>query len=268
MSTSVADKPKSTFGIAQFPCLSDNYGFLLHDPETGETAAIDVPCGRTYRSVLDERGWKLTQIFNTHHHNDHTGGNMELKGAYDGVTIHGPEAERIPGIDVKLNGGDDVEFGNGKFKAKVIDVGGHTKGHIAYYFPEQSCVFVGDSLFSLGCGRMFEGTPSQFWASLLRLRQLPPETTVYCAHEYTQANAKFAMSVEPNNSKLAQRVEIIKAKRSRGDSTVPVILSEELETNPFLRVDTSEEIRANIGVQNGDTDAQAFGKLRKAKDNF
>jgi len=255
----------SVFTIAQFPCLSTNYGFLLHDPTTGETAAIDTPEAGPYKEELKTRGWNLTHIFNTHHHHDHTGGNLELKK--DGVVIYGPvkEKHKIPGIDVVVDEGDTVSFGN--FKASVIDVGGHTKGHIAYYFEEQSIIFVGDSLFSLGCGRMFEGTPAQFWKSLEKLRNLPDDTIIYCAHEYTESNAKFALSVDPHNNDLLAQTEVVKAKRSRGESTIPMLLREEKKANPFLRVDFSEEIRKNIGAVE-DTALDAFAKLRKAKDNF
>jgi hydroxyacylglutathione hydrolase len=257
----------STFTVAQFPCLNDNYGYLLHDPTTGETAAIDTPDAKPYKEELEKRGWKLTHIFNTHHHYDHTGGNVELKET-GGVTIYGPikEKEKIKGIDKAVGDGDTVQFG--PFKAIVIDVGGHTMGHIAFYFPDQKAVFVGDSLFVLGCGKMFEGTAPQFWKSLKGLRDLPDDTVVYCAHEYTASNAKFAMSVEPNNQDLVDQVAIIKAKRARGEPTVPTVLGEEKKANPFLRVDFSEEIRKNIGVTEADSDAEAFGKLRKAKDNF
>ncbi len=167
----------SNFTVAQFRSRSDNYGYLLHDPSTGATAAIDTPDARDYEEELTKRGWTLTHIFNTHHHHDHTGGNLQLKK--DKVTIIGPtnEQHKIPGIDRAVGGGDEIQFGN--FRGKVIDVGGHTKGHIAYYFPDQSKAFVGDSLFSLGCGRMFEGTPDQFWASLKRLRDLPDDTLIY-----------------------------------------------------------------------------------------
>lgn len=171
------DSAVSTFTVAQFSCLGDNYGYLIHDPETGQTAAIDTPCDKTYKEELEKRGWKLTHILNTHHHDDHTGGNKALKE--EGVKIIGPvdEKSKIPGIDEPVGGGDSFEFGN--LKVNVMDAGGHTKGHIAYYFPDQSSVFVGDCLFSLGCGKMFEGTPTQFWASLERLRALPDDTVVY-----------------------------------------------------------------------------------------
>jgi len=252
--------------LAQFPCLSDNYGYLLHDPISGQTAAVDTPCGDTYQEELDRRGWKLTHILNTHHHHDHTGGNVQLKGS--GVTVVGPrnEKEKIPGIDKPVGGGDVIEFAGSK--VIVMDAGGHTRGHVAYYFPDQSKIFVGDCLFSLGCGRMFEGTPEQFWSSLERLRQLPDSTMVYCAHEYTLANAKFALSVEPNNEALVSRVAIVQAKRARNEPTVPMLLGEEKKANPFLRIDFSDEIRKNVGVTSEDTNADAFRKLRKAKDNF
>jgi hydroxyacylglutathione hydrolase len=176
MSTSTPTTP--SFTVAQFPCRRDNYGFLIHDPVSGVTAAVDTPCAKTCNKELQKRGWNLTHILNTHHHSDHVGGNLELK-SQGGVTIIGPVNERdaIPGLDQAVGGGHTVQIGT--LKARVIDVGGHTAGHVAYYFPEQGIAFVGDSLFALGCGRMFEGTPTQFWASLKRLRDLPDETLVY-----------------------------------------------------------------------------------------
>lgn len=165
-----------SFQVVQIPCLSDNYGYLLHNSDTGETAAVDTPDAKPYQSELLKRGWKLTHILNTHHHHDHTGGNLALKT--DGVKVYGPASENIPGRDVGLKGGDEIEL-FGSSTVKIIDVGGHTKGHIAYYFPSDAKVFVGDSLFALGCGRMFEGTPEQNWDSLQRIRALPDDTEVY-----------------------------------------------------------------------------------------
>lgn len=169
----------SAFEVSQFKCLSDNYGFLLHDKLTGATAAIDSPSSTEYLDTLQREGWTLTHILNTHHHADHTGANLVLKQSFDDVTIYGPirEQAKIPGIDKPVGAGDTIEIGS--FTAHVLDVGGHTKGHVAYYFPEQKTVFVGDSLFALGCGKMFEGTPQQFWKSLVTLRDLPDDTTVY-----------------------------------------------------------------------------------------
>jgi hydroxyacylglutathione hydrolase len=290
MASSTVDSATSrcSFEVVQIPCLSDNYGYLIHNPVTGETAAIDTPDAEPYQRELQQRGWTLTHILNTHHHHDHTGGNMALKTK--GVRIYGPASEQIPGRDVALQGGDEIEFGSAK--AQILDVGGHTKGHIAYYFPDDAKVFVGDSLFALGCGRMFEGTPEQFWASLLRLRQLPDETHVYwyvcwltieevlfslthafvidisSAHEYTLSNAKFAASIEPGNEELLARVTAVQEARRQGFPTVPSLLGLEKRTNPFLRCDVSEEIRAQVGATATDSDADVFGKVRRAKDRF
>jgi Metallo-beta-lactamase superfamily len=176
MSSFPSGPPSCSFAVVQFPCLHDNYGYLIHHEATGHTAAIDVPDASRYEQELAQRKWKLTHIFNTHHHRDHTGGNLGLKK--EGVVIYGPQSEQIPGRDVGLKGGiDEVEFGS--TKAQILDVGGHTKGHIAYYFASDAVVFVGDSLFALGCGRMFEGTPEKFWKTLTGLRSLPDETMVY-----------------------------------------------------------------------------------------
>ena len=181
--------------------------------------------------------------------------------------MYGPaEDGSIPGMDISLKDSDTLSFGGAN--AKVIDVGGHTVGHIAYYFPEEKTAFVGDSIFPLGCGRMFEGTPEQFWESLQRLRDLPDDTTIYCAHEYTESNARFAISVEPGNPDLVKRVEEIKATRARGEPTVPSLMGEEKATNPFLRGDISAEIRKNVGASEDEGGASIFHKIRLGKDNF
>merc|ERR1719221_613741 len=228
--------------ISQFPCLGDNYGYLIHNKKTKNTVAIDTPCAQSYQNELKKRGWKLTEIWNTHHHWDHTGGNLELKNNFK-LEVYGDKVDsaRIPGIDVALTHGDIVYLGD--IEATVIDVGGHTNGHIAYYFPSEGCAFVGDALFTLGCGRMFEGTPDQFWASLKRLRALPKSTQVFCAHEYTMSNAKFALWAEPSNIQLQSRVKNFQALRLQNKPTVPSTIGEEIETNPFLRGDISEEIQ-------------------------
>ena len=177
--------------VHQFPCLSDNYGFLLHDPASGETTCIDTPDADAYLREAEAKGWRITQIWNTHWHPDHAGGNAAIKAA-TACKITAPEvdAPKIAGIDRTVKHRDTVSLG--EWQAEVIDVGGHTMGHVAYHLPEAGIAFVGDSLFALGCGRMFEGTPKQFWASLSRLKALPPETTLYCAHEYTASNARVA----------------------------------------------------------------------------
>lgn len=248
--------------IHQFACLSDNYGYLVHDPESGETAAIDTPDAKAYLDEAKRRGWRITQIWNTHWHPDHAGGNVAIKEA-TGCTVVAPaEVERISQIDRVVNHGDTVQLG--RFTARVIDVGGHTNGHIAYHIAEAGVAFVGDSVFALGCGRMFEGTPDQFWASLERIKALPGETTLYCAHEYTQSNARFALHADPDNAALRAYAEEIDVKRERGQPTVPMSLERELATNPFLRAD-DPALQARWG---GDVPHETFAAIRAAKDNF
>lgn len=252
-----------TLQIHQFPCLSDNYGFLLHDPDSGETACIDTPDAEAYLREADAKGWRITQVWNTHWHPDHAGGNEAIKAA-TGCTIVAPaaEASRIAAIDRTVSHGDTVQLGN--WRAQVIDVGGHTLGHIAYHLPEAGIAFVGDSLFALGCGRMFEGTAPQFWDSLSRLKALPQETTLYCAHEYTAANARFARHADPDNAALAAYAERIAQQRAAGEPTVPFPLARELATNPFLRAD-EPAMQARWG---GTDPAETFAALRAAKDSF
>jgi hydroxyacylglutathione hydrolase len=254
--------------VHQFPCLSDNYGFLLHDPASGETACIDTPDAAAYLREAEAKGWRITQIWNTHWHPDHAGGNQAIKAAakerWGACTITAPEvdAPKIAGVDRTVRDGDTVTLG--EWTAQVIDVGGHTMGHIAYHLPEARMAFVGDSLFALGCGRMFEGTPPQFWASLSRLKALPPETTLFCAHEYTQANARFALHADPGNAALQDYAAEIQRKRAAGEPTVPMKLERELATNPFLRAD-SDEMQARWG---GSSPPETFAALRAAKDSF
>lgn len=251
--------------IHQFPCLSDNYGYLVHEPKAGATAAIDTPDAGAIEKALAEKGWTLTHILNTHHHYDHAGGNEELK-AKTGCTIIGPkgEAAKIPGLDRAVGDGDMVELGEAR--ARVFDVPGHTAGHIAYYFEDDGVAFVGDTLFALGCGRLFEGTPEQMWASLSKLMALPDDTAVYCAHEYTQANARFALTVDPENEALAARAKEIDAKRARGEWTVPTTIGLEKATNPFLRA-ADAKLRHAIGLD-GASDVDVFAETRRRKDNF
>ncbi|MBB4856866.1 hydroxyacylglutathione hydrolase [Novosphingobium chloroacetimidivorans] len=249
--------------VHQFPCLSDNYGFLLHDSASQETACIDTPDAEAYLREAASRGWQITQIWNTHWHPDHAGGNAAIKAA-TGCTVVAPEidAPRIEAIDRTVTQDDTVRLGD--FTAHVIDVGGHTHGHIAYHVPEASLAFVGDALFALGCGRMFEGTAPQFWASLSRLKALPPETLLYCAHEYTASNARFALHADPDNRELAVYADEIAARRDKDQPTVPTKLERELATNPFLRAD-DPALQARWG--GGDT-ITTFAALRSAKDSF
>ncbi|MET0251661.1 MAG: hydroxyacylglutathione hydrolase [Novosphingobium sp.] len=250
--------------VHQFPCLSDNYGFLLHDTASGETACIDTPDADAYLVEAANRGWQITQIWNTHWHPDHAGGNAEIK-QLTRCTITAPAAEagRIVGVDRSVADGDVVRLG--EHEARVIDVGGHTLGHIAYHLPDAGIAFVGDSLFALGCGRMFEGTASQFWASLSRLRALPPATTLYCAHEYTASNAKFALHAEPDNAALQAYAAEVEQRRGRGEPTVPTRLDRELAANPFLRA-ADPAMQERWGTP-GDPIA-TFAALRAAKDSF
>tara|TARA_R110002110_G_scaffold132172_2_gene313493 strand:- start:789 stop:1565 length:777 start_codon:yes stop_codon:yes gene_type:complete len=257
--------PQAKLEIYQFPCLSDNYGYLIHDSEQNLTATIDTPEVGPINQALTDKGWTLTHILNTHHHFDHAGGNLELKEQW-GCTIVGSksDASRIPGIDVQLSDGDHYDFGN--HQATVFDVSGHTIGHIAFYFAGDDVLFSGDALFALGCGRLFEGTPSQMWTSLQKLKALPDATTVYCAHEYTAANAAFALSVEPDNQDLQARATEIKSLRAAGTPTVPSNLGTEKATNPFLRPD-SPALRTTLQMADAD-DVDVFAETRRRKDNF
>ena len=249
--------------IHQFPCLSDNYGFLIHDPESGETACIDTPDAEEYLRQAKAKGWQITQIWNTHWHPDHAGGNEAIKTA-TGCTITAPlgDAEKIAGIDRKVRDGDLVKLG--EHTAQVIDVSGHTMGHIAYHLPASETAFVGDALFALGCGRMFEGTPPQFWDSLKRIRALPISTTIYCAHEYSAANAKFALHADPENEALRAYAHEIALRRSKDEATVPFPLEREITTNPFLRAD-APELQARWG---GDLPHETFAAIRAGKDSY
>ena len=250
--------------IHQFPCLDDNYGYLIHDPASGETAAIDTPDADEYLKQAATKGWTITQIWNTHWHPDHAGGNLAIKEK-TGCTITGPknEADKIPGIDRPVATGDTVALGD--ISATVIDVPGHTLGHIAFHAESDSAAFVGDAIFALGCGRVFEGNPAMMWDSLSKLKALPANTTLYCAHEYTASNAKFAITIEPDNADLQAYVAEIAEKRARNEPTVPMPLSRELATNPFLRAD-NPALQTAMG-HTGDPVA-TFAEIRGRKDKF
>jgi hydroxyacylglutathione hydrolase len=247
-----------------FPCLKDNYGFLLHDPDTGETACIDTPEADRILGEADSKGWKITQIWNTHWHPDHAGGNAAIKAA-TGCLIVGPkgEAAKIPTLNRQLVEGDAVKLGS--VTARVLDTPGHTAGHIVYHLPEHKLAFVGDTLFALGCGRLFEGTPQQMWTSLGKLRAMPDDTTVYCAHEYTQANANFALSVDAENPALRSYADEIAAKRAKNIPTVPTTIGKERHANPFHRAD-DPKLQAFIGHP-GDVVA-TFAEVRERKNRF
>lgn len=251
--------------IHLFRCLKDNFGVLVHDPQTGATAAIDAPEAGAINAALADKGWRLTDILVTHHHGDHTAGIPDLKARY-GCRVVGPAHEKNPieGVDAAVGEGDSVKVG--ALEAQVIETPGHTAGHIAYWFPEEKVVFVGDTLFSIGCGRLFEDTAETMWRSLLKLRALPDDTRVYCGHEYTESNVRFALTVEPNNDALKRRAEDVRRVLAVGKFTVPSMLGEEKQANPFLRADVPA-VAAAVGLA-GKSAGQVFGELRERKNRF
>lgn len=251
--------------IHQIPVLSDNYVYLARCRASGMTAVVDPAVAAPVLAEAERLGWTITHILNTHHHGDHVGGNREIVAA-TGCTVVGPRAdrERIPGISVEVDEGDVYRLG--ECEAKVFFVPGHTRGHIAYWFAESNALFCGDTLFALGCGRLFEGTPEQMWRSLEKLRALPAETRVFCAHEYTQANARFALSLDAGNPALRERAEAIDAARAAGRPTVPSTLGLERTTNPFLRADDPALARA-VGLAGRDP-VSVFAEVRHRKDVF
>ena len=265
-----------TLEIRQFPCRTDNYGILIHDRSTGVTAAIDTPDDNAIRQELRDAGWALTHIFTTHHHFDHVNGHESLKRETN-CTIYGPgkEARDIPGIDIAIEEGERLTFGS--IEVQVLQTPGHTAGGVTYYIPkavkaagsaaESGAAFVGDTLFSVGCGRVIGGTYAQLWHSLERIMALPPDTQIYCGHEYTQSNIKFALTVDPGNAELLDRKREVDALRSRAEPTLPVALGRELETNPFLRVN-SPAIRRALGMGPEEPDVEVFEELRRRKDRF
>ncbi len=251
--------------VHQFPCLDDNYGYLIHVDGTDVTAAVDTPDAGAIIAELERKGWRLTHILNTHWHPDHAGGNQVLKDRYGATVIAPLDAEnRIADIDRTVEDGDIVKLGD--VAAEIIAVPGHTTDHIAYWFRDEEVAFVGDTLFALGCGRIFEGTPEQMWASLEKLAALPQDTIVYCAHEYTAGNARFAITIEPDNAALADRVAEIYQLRARGEPTVPTTIGRELDTNPFLRA-RSPAIRRQLDMAD-QGDVAVFAEIRARKDSF
>jgi hydroxyacylglutathione hydrolase len=253
------------FDLITIPCLSDNYAFLLRDHDSGKVALIDVPEAAPILKELKTRGWALSQIWLTHHHDDHVMGLAEVLKTHDANVI-GAKADvhRLPALDRKVEEGDTINLG--ALEAEVLDVSGHTVGHIAFYVPAAKAAFTADSLMALGCGRLFEGTPAQMWGSLEKIMGWPGDTTICSGHEYTAANAKFALTVDPANADLISRSKAIEAARKKGTPTVPSDLSTELKTNPFLRA-ADPAIRAHLGMQTA-SDAEVFAEIRKRKDNF
>lgn len=241
--------------IEMFACLTDNYGFLIHDSESGQTACVDTPEVGAIEAALTRKGWRLTQIWNTHHHFDHVGGNAALAEKHSARIIGpGHDAARIPGLTDPVRGGEAFKFG--EHDVRIIETPGHTTGHIIYHIPAahdgNGAAFVGDTIFIMGCGRLFEGSPADMFDSMAKIKALPPATTLYCAHEYTLANGRFAMTVEPDNHAMLDYIETAKALRAKNQPTVPTTVAREMEINPFMRAAT----------------AARLGDIRAAKDNF
>jgi hydroxyacylglutathione hydrolase len=249
----------------QFRCRQDNFGVLVHDPDTGATASIDAPEAAAVEAALRETGWKLTDILVTHHHADHTDGILELKQKHNcRVTAPRGEAAKIPAVDVQVGENDTVKVGN--LSAKVIETPGHTLGQINYFFAADKLLFAGDTLFSIGCGRVIEGKPDMMWDSLLKLRALPDDTQLYCGHEYTAANIKFAKTIEPDNAALAAREAIVTRQLADGKSTLPTLLGDEKKENVFLRADVPA-VAAAVGLA-GKSAAEVFTEVRARKNKF
>jgi len=249
--------------LVTVPCLEDNYAFLVHNEATGETALVDVPVAAPIQAVLADRGWQLTDVLLTHHHWDHIDGLPDLNTSARVIGAKA-DAHRLPPLDLAVTEGDTFTLCGEE--AHVLDVSGHTNNHIAVYLPASGIAFTADSLMAMGCGRLFEGTPAQMWDSLQKLRALPPETVVCSGHEYTQSNAQFAATLEPDNPSLISRIAAIDAARASGAPTVPSLLSEELATNPFLRADDPTLKKALDMVDHSDLDV--FTEIRSRKDHF
>src|SRR5882757_6782334 len=248
-----------------FLCLKDNFGVLVHDSETMATAAIDAPEAAPVEAALKRTGWQLTDILVTHHHHDHTGGIEALKSRHRcRVVAPAAEASGIPAVDETVREGDRVQVGS--LEAHVIETPGHTAGHISYFLPADKLAFVGDTLFSIGCGRVIEGTPEMMWQSLLKLRDLPDDTAMFCGHEYTDANIRFAFTIEPDNPALAARAAEVKRQVAAGTPTIPTLMGEEKRANVFLRAD-DPAVAAAVGLA-GKPAAQVFAEVRARKNKF
>jgi hydroxyacylglutathione hydrolase len=255
----------SHLDMRQFMCLSDNYGVIVHDQKSGATASIDAPDADAVEQELKKFGRQLTHIFVTHHHHDHVGGILQLKELF-GCKVIGPkdEADQIPGIDIQVAGGESFMWAG--YKVDVFACPGHTKGHIAYYIKDQFSLFAGDTLFAMGCGRVIEGTMEEMFHSVNQFCTLSPSTYVYCGHEYTETNTRFALSVDPGNKALRNRAQTVAGQIARGEMTCPSVLGDELKTNPFMRCG-DKEIRAFLKMEQA-TDAEVFAELRTRKNNF
>lgn len=249
-----------------FQCLSDNFGLLAHDPETGATASFDAPDAEQVIAALDSKGWRLTHVVITHHHHDHVGGAPALKARFPDARVIGAlkDSHRLPRLDHAVADGDVISFG--RCQARVLETPGHTLGHVCYHLAQEAVLVTGDTLFSLGCGRVMEGDMAMMLSSLTRLASLPPGTRVYCGHEYTLANARFAAIVDPGNARLRERIAQVEHLRSSGAFTLPTTIGAELATNPFLRVD-DPNLRETLGMERADS-VDVFTELRERKNRF
>ncbi|GMI92977.1 glyoxalase 2-4 [Hibiscus trionum] len=256
----------SSLQIELVPCFGDNYAYLLHDVDTGTVGVVDPSEAAPIIDALSRKDWNLTYILNTHHHHDHTGGNAELKARYGAKVIgSGIDKDRIPGIDIVLNDGEKWMFAG--HEVQIMETPGHTRGHISFYFPGSRAIFTGDTLFSLSCGKLFEGTSEQMLSSLQRIMLLPDDTNIYCGHEYTLSNSKFALSIEPKNDALQAYAAHVAHLRNKGLPTIPSTLKMEKACNPFLRT-SNPEIRQALEIPVTMNDVEALGVIRRAKDDF
>jgi hydroxyacylglutathione hydrolase len=255
----------SALEIDLVPCLKDNYAYLVFDRAEGVCGVVDASESEPVKRALEAKGLKLTHILSTHHHPDHVGGNLALKQAF-GVKVVGAakDSARIPGIDVGVNEGDVFRLGS--HAARVLEIPAHTSQHIAFWFEADKAVFTGDTLFAMGCGRLFEGTPDMMWSALSKLMRLPDDTRVYCGHEYTEANGRFALTVEPDNAQLQARMDDVRQARAKGLPTIPSNIGLEKKTNPFMRAE-SREIRRTLGLENA-SNVDVFAETRRRKDKF
>ena len=249
--------------VHQFTCLEDNFGLLVHDPSTGATASIDAPEAGPVLQALAEKGWTLTHILVTHHHGDHIGGVDEVRARFPDAKIVGPAPDRarVPGADVYVGEGDEITVGS--LSARIIETPGHTSGHIVYHFPQEKLLFAGDTLFAMGCGRAFEKPAQILYDSVMKLAALPGDTQVYCGHEYTLSNGRFALKVDPDNEALRERVAQVEKMRANGEATLPTTIALEHATNPFLRADDAS-VQKTLGMA-GAAPADVFAQLRERK---